>query len=83
VNAPLLLILLGLLSQIRIAASFLDFTFLNTTTIAIPTREDVISAFSELSALLYAALRPLPAATGDHTYLQEKPDQNLVDQLRR
>ena|SRR5271170_2076809 len=51
-------------------------------TIAIPTREDVISAFSELSALLHAALRPLPAETGDHTYLQEKPDQNLVDQLK-
>jgi len=51
-------------------------------TIAIPTREDVINAFSELSALLHAALRPLPAETGDHTYLQEKPNQNLVDLLK-
>jgi hypothetical protein len=33
-------------------------------------------------ALLRAALRPLPAETGDHAYLQEKPDQNLVDQLK-
>jgi hypothetical protein len=69
VNAPLLLILPG----------FLDFTFLNMATIAIPTKEDVISAFPELSALLHATLRPLP---GDHAYLQEKPDQNFVDQLK-
>jgi hypothetical protein len=72
VNAPLLLILPG----------FSDFIFLNMATIAIPTEEDVISTFPELSALLRAALRPLPAETGDHAYLQEKPDQNLVDQLK-
>jgi linoleate 10R-lipoxygenase len=51
-------------------------------TITIPTREDVINAFSELSALLHAALRPLPSQTGDNTYLPEKPDQNLVEQLK-
>jgi hypothetical protein len=59
-----------------------DFTFLNMATIAIPTREDVISAFSELSALLHAALRPLPSQTGDNTYLPEKPNQDLIDQLK-
>ena len=51
-------------------------------TITIPTREDVINAFSELSALVHAALRPLPSQTGDNTYLPEKPDPNLVDLLK-
>ena len=49
-----------------------------------PTREDVIGAFSQLSIVLRAALRPLPTQTGDSTYLQtDKVDlRSLLEQLK-
>jgi hypothetical protein len=52
-------------------------------TASIPTREDIFSTFAELSAVLHAALRPLPTQTGDHTYLRtDEPDQSLLKQLK-
>ena len=48
-----------------------------------PTREDITAAFSQLTSVLRAALRPLPTQTGDHSYLQEdKPDTRLIEQLK-
>ena len=53
------------------------------TTASVPTREDVSRAFSQLSSVLHAALRPLPTQTGDGPYLQlEKPDRSLLEQLK-
>lgn len=49
----------------------------------VPTREDVLNTFTELSAVLHAALRPLPTQTGDHTYLDaDKPNESLLKQLK-
>ena len=53
-------------------------------TTSMPTRENVIAAFSELSTVLHAALRPLPTQTGDGSYLQaDKADlRSLLEQLK-
>lgn len=49
----------------------------------VPTREAVLNTFTELSAVLHAALRPLPTQTGDHTYLEaDKPNESLLKQLK-
>jgi linoleate 8R-lipoxygenase / 9,12-octadecadienoate 8-hydroperoxide 8R-isomerase len=43
-----------------------------------PSRDDVNRAFSQISQVIHAALRPLPNQTGDYTYLPDPPKEDCV-----
>ena len=51
-----------------------------STSNAIPSREDIENAFSQISQVVHLALRPLPTQTGDYSYLPEDKAQSSVFQ---